>query len=91
MKNVVNMFTKRGGQIQTKILTPEIDEIINLKKPRKLKVIRMIFTILRHFFSSMYFFFIVMALYFMRMWYSKYYGAMSVKPEDLKKLKTKFI
>ena len=85
------MHTKRGGQIQTKQLAPEIDDIINLKKPRKLKIVKMLLTILKHFLSSMYFGVIVIVLYIFKFWYTKYYSAYFVQTGDIKKLKTKFI
>ncbi len=56
----------RGGLIDTKNYTKEIDEIMNLKKPSKLKILKMIFTILKKFFGSMYFFTIILFVWILR-------------------------
>ena len=56
----------RGGLIDTKNYTKEIDEIMNLKKPSKLKILKMIFTILKKFFGSMYFFTIILFAWSLR-------------------------
>ena len=50
-------------------MNKEIEEIINLKKPRKLKVIKMIFTIFKHLFGSIYFFFVLLCLYLVKKYY----------------------
>ena len=63
------MHTKRGGRIQNYELGTEIDEIINLKKPRKLKIVKMVFSILKHFFRSMYFAVILLVIWMLRSYY----------------------
>jgi hypothetical protein len=79
-ENNVKLHTKRGGLIQNYEIGMEIDEVINLKKPRKLKIVKMIFVILKHFFGSMYFMFVLAFIYMMKKWYMKH----SLRPDEIK-------
>ena len=84
MENDFKIHTKRGGQIQNKQLNHEVEDILNLKKPRKLKILKIIFTILRHFFSSIYFIIVLLFAYFLKMMYNKYQKQIKVQSQDIK-------
>mmetsp|Transcript_4219 Transcript_4219/g.7164 ORF Transcript_4219/g.7164 Transcript_4219/m.7164 type:complete len:127 (-) Transcript_4219:60-440(-) len=59
-------FTKRGGHVQRKKVNFDIEEIINMNKPRKAKMVKIVFSLLKHFFSSVYFVFIIVLLLFLK-------------------------
>ena len=79
-ENNVKLHTKRGGLIQNYEIGQEIDEVINLKKPRKLKIVKMIFIILKHFFGSMYFMIVLVFIYLAKNWYMKH----KLRPDEIK-------
>ena len=79
-ENPIKLHTKRGGVIQNYEIGQEIDEVINLKKPRKLKIVKMIFIIMKHFFGSLYFLIVVAFIYLAKKWYLRN----RLRPDEIK-------
>ena len=80
------MHTQRGGQIKSMQLQKQIEEIINIKKPSKMKLLRILLSLLKNFFSSLYFFFLLFFAYLVKLWYFKM-KSMQLKPEEVQKIK----